>query len=1036
MHMSTHLHIRTSYSLLESTIRIPSLLHTLKQMGYTQVVISDHNVLSGLPLFLKACKKEGIKGIAGIEIDVDYHEEKIPFLLIAKNRKGYQALMHLSSIVQMEKRPCTVEELQQASSSCFVIAYGEGGYLDGALTSDNRKEIQEKLDVLKQDFPHLDIALSYQQSPLWYKANAVLKQICQSKGISCVALNKTYYLKPEDSYAHKALRCIAEGCSMDDPYSKIVEQKDRYVLSVAEMEKYYGQEELMRTDVIADECVTDYDAIETSLPAFKIQDGIEPGAYLKKLCAVGLKKRLHGNVSEPYVTRLDKELKVILDMHFENYFLIVFDYIRYAKKQGILVGPGRGSAAGSLVAYCLGITEVDPLKYDLLFERFLTKDRITLPDIDTDFPDDKRQEVIQYVADTYGEEHVANIIAFSTLSAKAVVRDVARILKMNEYSLKLFLKHIPNGKVKLSSLKETSASFSKLINSEPQYTKLYNLACALEGLPRNVTQHAAGIVISNKVLEEVVPLIRLHQDIPTVQYEAQYLEDIGLIKMDFLSVRNLSMIASTVDMILKTEPKFSLPLKKLDDPAVYTVFSHGDTNGIFQFESEEMKRLLRKLKPERFEDVVAANALNRPGAISNVDTYIANRAHPSSVQYPCKDLEPYLKDTYGILLYHEQIMRIAQFCASFSPSRADTLRKAISKKDEQQMNTLKKEFLKGCLRHGYSEEVSISLWNDIEKFGSYGFNKSHSVAYSIVSYQMAYLKAHYPMYFYCTLLNAVIGDDIKTMKYLEEAQNKGVELTSVSVMTGYEKYVVTQQNLVLPLSIVKGTGNATALQIVKERQLHGDFKDYIDFVVRMRLYKFKKEIFLQYIYAGAMDCFGETRMTMIENLDEVINYGDLIQVKKDGVLVADESLMSRTRLKKYQENKIEKIKHEKEVLGFYRNNEEFIELKKKWNIHEPALAAIKDNYGMEVHSFARVLSIKEKTSKNNREYCNLFITDGLSEMSVSVWPSEYARIKGRLQEGEYIRFHGKMNDEGYVQIDRIQIVQQEDEEYGKNLNSR
>lgn len=1024
MYMPVHLHIRTSYSLLDSTIRIPSLIRKAKEEGYTSLVLADHNVLFAVPSFLKACSQAGIKGIIGLEADCQYHDQKLPFLLIARNRKGYQALLHLSSIICMNDSFCSVEDLIQAKKDCFLICYGEGGYVDGELLADDRQGLQKKLQEMKEELGEFDMAESFQESASWREKNAVLKQICTSLHISCVAVNKIYYLEEKDSFTYKALRAIALNTYLEDP--SLIELKGRYFLSVRQMKQLYGKEELQRTEQIAEECVTDYDSIKTSLPDYPLKKGVDAREYLQQLCIVGLKKRLQDKVSDVYISRLKKELQVILDMHFEEYFLIVFDYIRYAKKHGILVGPGRGSAAGSLVAYSLGITEVDPIRYNLLFERFLTKDRVTLPDIDTDFPDTQRQEVIDYVVQEYGKEHVANIITFSTLSARAVLRDVARILRMPEKALSLLLKQLPNGKFSLRDYAQHSVSFQRFVKSEPQFLKAVHLAMTLEGLPRNMSQHAAGIVLSKKPLEQVVPLIRLKEDIPTVQYEAGYLEERGLIKMDFLSLRNLSVIDSIVKEIRKQDVSFVLPLHSFEDRAVYEAFSSGDTNGVFQFESEEMKRLLRKLKPRCFEDIVAANALNRPGAYASMDTFIANRSHPSSVSYLTEDLKPYLKETYGVLLYQEQIMQIAQHLAGFSPGYADTLRKAISKKNADQMQKMQKDFLSGCRRNGYAEEVVSALWAMIEKFGSYGFNKSHSVAYSILSYQMGYLKVKYPLYFYCALMNSVLGDTNKLTMYIDECKRKDIPIAPLSVQESREVCFIKENALVLPLSIIKGTGSALALSLVEERNRKGPFEDYFDFVARMLLHRLSVSSLQAYIDAGALDCFRETRETLRNAVTTAMNYGEIIQIRKGEEITIDTDLVSKPALQKFKESPSEKMRREKEALGFCLNNEDFIEAGKRWNIQDPPLAAIKQQYGKEVQSFARIVSIYEKTSKSNHVYCRLALTDGLTDCFVNLWPSEYARVKGRLQEGMFIRFHGKMDEKGYIQVDRVQIFQQEE----------
>ena len=1023
--MTVHLHVCSASSLLESTIRIHDLVSKAVQCGYTSLALTDHNVMHGTASFVRACKQAGIHPIIGLEADCLYHEEVIPFLLLAKDNIGYSNLLRLSSIISCKERPCTLQELIDAKNHCFLLAYGEGGWCDGPLVKDDRGEIIRRLSIMKEELGTFDIALSFEDSSLWKNRNGILRQIAESLSISCCALNKVYYLNEQDAQGYRALCALRNEKKLKDSSLPLI--KGRYLRSIAEMERLYDKALLERTDQIALECNGDGTGITTTLPDYAIPEGFSHEQYLTQLALAGLKKRLDGVVQEKYVSRLRYELSIIVKMHFETYFLIVYDYIRYAKKKGILVGPGRGSAAGSLVAYCLGITDVDPLRYDLLFERFLNPERVSMPDIDTDFPDDRRAEVIAYVKEKYGADHVGGIIAFQTMGARAAIRDAARIHGLYSNETEVLLKAIGSGNETLREKYQKNARLKRLVDSERKFAAVFATAVTFEGLPRNASVHPAGIVFSMRPLVEVVPLTK-GDGLLISQYEAAYLEERGLIKMDFLALRNLTVIDGIMQKIRQENPQFDVRHISYDDPGIYQVFAHGDTTGIFQFEAEDMKRILRRMKPSGFNDVVAANALRRPGASAHIDEYIENHKHPSGIHWLSESLKPVLEDTYGIMIYQEQAMRASRIVAGFSLGKADMLRKAISKKDEAQLVPLKKDFMRGALKNHYAQQKAEEIWQVIEQFGTYGFNKSHAVAYTMVSCQLAYLKAHYPLYFYQALLSSVVGDQHKSAQYVDECRHRGIVVERCDVNLSSVSYTIEKGNLRMPLSAVKDVGSAAAKKILDERKENGPYKDYVEFVARVDLVSVSRRTIEALIHGGALDGFGYSRATMLAGLDESLNYAGLVRVREGDRIRINPDLVSKPVFVRIKDKLYERNLKEKEVLGFVLGNDITGLMRKKYKIDDPGLSAFLQSNGETIRSFGMIVSVREITSRNNRKYCRIVITDGLTEITAGLWPSDYQKYKDQLVAGSFVRFDGKMNENGYIQADRIEIFEGNGEE--------
>ena len=1020
--MTTHLFVRSCYTLLDSTIRIPELVSTAKKYGYQSVALTDHHVMHGVARFLHECKKEGIHPIIGLEVDVFYHEQKVPFLLLAKNNRGYSNLMKLSSMLCDGREYATYEELLQYCEHNFLIVYGEGGYFDAELISEDRTGITQKLAQMKSELPSFDIAISYEETSLWRSKNALLKALANAQGIQTVAVNKIYYLGQKDYETLKVLSAIKQGTTLRD--KNVTPITGRYFLSIPEMEQIYDTDDLRRADEIASECLCDGNLEKTGIPVYPLKDGITAEQYLPQLCLAGLKKRLNGDLKPAYVERLKHELQVIHQMGFEDYFLIVYDFIRYGRQKGIYIGPGRGSAAGSLVAYCLGITMVDPLQYNLLFERFLNAERVSMPDIDTDIPDIHRQEIIDYVYQKYGEQHIANIITFDTLAARAVLRDVGKAMDISKREIDMIVGLIPQTpKITLEKAYEQKEKLRVLLNASPQLMVYFNMAKRIEGLPKNKSIHAAGIVMSGKPIEEIVPTIQMAEGMKTTQFVGNYLEERGLIKMDFLGLKNLTTIDEIVQMIHKNNPDFHILSIPLNDTKTYRLFAQADTIGVFQFESDGMRNLLRKMKPTCFEDIIAALALFRPGPKDQINIYLEGRKNPSSVVYPSKELEPILKETYGVTIYQEQVMLMAQIAAKFSLVKADILRKAISKKNEEELAGLRQEYVRGCKENGYSDQKASELFDLAEKFAGYGFNKSHAVAYGLVAYQLAYLKANYPLEFYTSILNSVIGDSTKSAIYITECRRKHISIESPDVNRSTDIYYHNGKSIILPLSIIKDVGTLAARTILDERNKSGNFGDYFDFVARAVLRKINRTQLERLISAGALDDFDLGRTTMLNTLDDAIKYAKLIQVPFGTQLSIDPQLVSKPVVIRMKDNQEELSENEKAALGFNLGEQPIVHLRQKLGITYPPLAELNSNRGL-YRGFAYIQSVRQIRTRKGDLMCFLKLTDETGESDMAVMPNLYSQYSQYLVKGVYIQFYAKIQDEASFLANQIEIVRQ------------
>ncbi len=966
------LYNKSNYSLLSSLLKIDDLVNYAVNNHLQKIALTDINMY-GVMEFIKKCNSNKIKPVVGLDLLLDHFN----IVLFAKNYDGYKSLIKLSTI-QNERR-VTISDLEEFNTS--VIAILPFCYKDEFL---NMSKIYNEL------------YLGYMTKKEEIEALLVTENI--------VFFRESLYLERNDFDMLPYLYRIRDGKTVSDEMDYAIDNHELQINNVMDFSDNLG---LINSIKIADSCHVEFPRARNLLPIYECSD---PSKYLFELCKVGLSKRLGGTINDNYKDRLSYELKIIDEMGFPNYFLVVYDFIKFAKKNGILVGPGRGSAAGSLVAYSLGITDIDPLEYDLLFERFLNPERKTMPDIDTDFPDDRRDEVIQYVVEKYGKKRVSGIVTFGTMGAKQVLRDVARVLNIPGYKVDGLCKFIPGfTKNKLEYFYKNNPTFKLRIDSDMSLTKLFTIAVRFEGFPRHTSSHAAGIVMSQVDLDEVVPLT-ISEGMYLTSYSMEYLEELGLLKMDFLGLKNLTIINNILTDIKNTTGKVvdfnKIPL---DDKDTLKIFETANTSGIFQFESTGMRNFLRNLRPNTFEDIFAAIALFRPGAAVNIDSYIRRRHNEEKVTYLDPSLESITKNTYGILIYQEQIMQLARNYAGYTLGEADILRRAMSKKKVDLLKMEEEKFIKKSREKGHSEEQAKSLFNLVLNFAGYGFNRSHSVAYSLIAYKMAYLKCHYKTIFFANLLTNVIGSEAKTHEYIMEAKANQLEVEKPSINKSSSRYIVLDDKIIYPFSNIKSIGSVVASSIMKARS-DGEFLDIYDAFSRLYIAGVGKKNLETLIFADVFHEFHLNRATLLYNLDNLFNYAELT---KD----IDPSLVMKPDIAEQKDyDSAYLLEKEKEVFGFYLS-------------HHPTTMYIKDNkYAIrlnDVHNYfsktidTLLLVDKIKIINTKKGDRMAFITgsDETGTMEYTLFPRTF-NLYPNIEKGDLLKVRGSVEK----RLNQIQIV--------------
>jgi DNA polymerase-3 subunit alpha len=953
-----HLHVHSEFSLLDGAIRIKDLVGAAKAMGMGSVAMTDHGNMYGAVAFFSEAKKAGIKPILGCELYVaptdrrertqgaDGQPTSYHLLLLAMNQEGYRNLSRLVTLSYTEgfyyHPRVDMSLLRQYNQGLIALSACLKGEVPFHLTKGYIEKAREKAIEFSRIFDKERFFLEIQANklPEQIEANKALMELAQELSIPLVATNDCHYLKRQDAEAHDVLLCIQTGKTLNDEKRMRFSSDEFFFKSPSEMmgDLPGFDEALSNASLIAERCNFEMEFGKYKYPVFQTPENRSLEEMLTEEAQKGLEVRIRekeqreGALDEAlkaeYRERLAFELKVIRDMGFSGYFLIVADFISYARKKGIPVGPGRGSAAGSLAAYALRITDVDPIKYGLLFERFLNPERISMPDIDIDFCINGRDEIINYVADKYGRENVSQIITFGTMKARAVIRDVGRSLNIPLPEVDKIAKMVPTGpKMTLAKAMEEEPELKRLEQEGPPHLKrLLTISKALEGLARHASTHASGVVISDRPLVEHLPLCKGTNNEVMTQFTMDKIEELGLIKFDFLGLKTLTVISKTLELIKETRNlNIELDSLPLDDPAVYQLASDGKTTGVFQLESHGMKNLLRSLRPEVFGDLIAVMALYRPGPLGSnmVSEFIEGKKGTSAIRYPLPELEPILKETYGVILYQEQAMQIAQKVASYSRGEADELRKAIGKKKEDVMARHRTRFVEGACARKIPRKTAEELFALIEKFGGYGFNKSHSAAYAMICYQTAYLKAHFPVEFMASLLTLDMGNQDKTIKNIAECRIMGIPILPPDINESQSSFAVVGENIRFGLGAVKNVGLKAVEGIIEERQKNGPFKDLLDFCRRVEGAKVNKRVLEELIQCGAFDFTGVPRASLFASLDDVMclcnRHQDPNQLSMFGSFGESASMLSGPmtyrQVPEWEEK--ERLRREKEALGFY-----------------------------------------------------------------------------------------------------------------------
>ena len=1094
-----HLHIHSEFSLLDGANRIKDIPVRAKELGMKAIAITDHGVMYGVIDFYKACKKEGIKPIIGCEVYVAPRSrfDKEPgvdkqyyhLILLAKNNQGYKNLSKLVSIGFTEgyyyKPRIDLEVLEKYHEGLIVLSGCLAGAVNRALL-EGQTEKAEEIALWHKNVFGEDYYIEIQNNGIREQvlANQKLIQLARKLNIPLVATNDAHYLKKEDAYNHEILLCIQTGKRMSDEDRMKFETDELYIKSPEEMSEYFSAfpDAIENTVKIADKCNVEFEFGHTILPNYDVPKEY-PTHYdfLKKLCDDGLKQRYGENPSEEILKRAEYEIGIIKKMGYVDYYLIVWDFIHYAKSHNIPVGPGRGSGAGSILAYAIGITDIDPMKYGLLFERFLNPERISMPDFDVDFSDERRQDVIDYVADKYGHDHVSQIITFGTMAAKMVIRDVARVLDYPYAEADKLAKMIPNEPhITISKALEQNKELKDLYENNEEINKLLDIAMALEGMPRQTSTHACGVVITKDPVDTYVPLYVRDGQIST-QYIMTTLEELGLLKMDFLGLRTLTVIQDTIDLVKQNrgiDVEFD---KDMSDPNVYKLWQEGKTSGIFQFESQGMTNFMQELKPDCLEDLIAGVSLYRPGPMDQIPRYIKGKQNPGHNEYTHPSLEPILNVTYGCMVYQEQVMQIVRDLAGYSLGRADLVRRAMGKKKLDVMEKEREVFINGqvdengniivpgCVRNGIDKDSANKIFDEMAEFAKYAFNKSHAACYAVVAYRTAYLKTYYPAEFMASMLNSYLGNLDKVPEYIEECKKLGIEILKPDINKSSSKFTVEFDNnpeekvkmgkIRFGLGSIKNVGLPSIDSIIKERNSSGKFVSFTDFCERISGEAVNKKCIESLIKAGTFDEFKENRATLLASFEGIT---DVVQsYNKKGingqVTMFDLGNSEDNKIKyhfveKEEMSEKEKLAMEKEMLGIYISGHPLAKIKdqiiKCTNISSKEMKEIdaqnnsedeNDNKvnenvqyidGQEVTIAGIVTSVKKKYTKNNKIMAFVRIEDLNGSAEIIVFEPTYLKAQDKIIEDNIIIIKGRLS---IREDDETKIVAQDIKNFGESF---
>jgi len=1054
----THLHVHTQYSILDGAAPIKSLINKAKRDNMSALAITDHGNMFGAKEFHNEAGKQGIKPILGCEVYVarrSRHEKSdksdgggFHLVLLAKNKQGDKNLIKLVSYGWTEGfyyRPRIDKELLKkyhegiiASSACLHgeipwLLRHEGEESAGRALNEYHGIFGDDFYLELQRHPSGDPQIDREVYENQVFVNNHLIKMAAERGIKCIATNDVHFINEEDAPAHDRLLCISTGKDVDDP-NRLRYTRQEWLKTQAEIRKLFADipEVVKNTGEVVSK-IENYELnSDPIMPDFPIPDGYADAfEYLKFLTYSGAEKR-YPDINETLHERIDFELDTIRNMGFPGYFLIVWDVIRAAREMDVSVGPGRGSAAGSVVAYCLRITDIDPIKYDLLFERFLNPDRISMPDIDIDFDEDGREKVLQYVVKKYGKERVAHVITFGTMAPKMAIRDVARVQKLDLSEADRLAKMVPEtpgtkfreAYERVPALLAEKNSDNKLIATTLKYAEV------LEGSVRQTGVHACGIIISRDNLEENIPVCRNKDaELNVTQFEGSHIESVGMLKMDFLGLKTLSIIKDTIENVkISRNIEVDIDHLQLDDCATYELYSRGETTGLFQFESEGMKKYLKALRPNRFEDLIAMNALYRPGPMDYIPSYINRKHGKEEIIYDIPDMEAYLRDTYGITVYQEQVMLLSQLLAGFTKGQADSLRKAMGKKIVSMMDDLRKKFEEGCVRNGHDPKIVAKIWKDWESFAHYAFNKSHSTCYAYISYQTAYLKAHYPAEFMAAVLSRNLSDLKKIGFFMDECRRMGIKVLVPDVNESFARFTVNSQgDIRFGLAAIKGVGESAVEHIIAIREKGGVFKDIYDLIERVNLTTVNKRCFEALAMAGGFDSFTDIqRYQYVEAdssgasfIEQLIRYGNKAQENTDQAPTLFGNLSSIEVIKPRPPKMPEwpplvRLNREKEVIGIYLSSHPLDNFSLEINqFCTHTLAEMRDLEslrGKDVTIAGMITAVRHATTRNGKPYGSFTIEDYSDTMSITLFNKDYENYRKFLYEGYSLLLKGTISE--------------------------
>jgi len=1054
-----HLHVHSHYSLLDGLTKIDELVKAAKEDNASAVALTDHGVMYGVIEFYQKCREENIKPIVGMEAYLapgsrfdkftrEDEKKNYHLLLLAKNETGYKNLVKLATAGHLEgfyyKPRIDWEILQEHSEGLIACTACLAGEIPQLIMADKIDKAKRRIGEYNELFGQGNFYLELQHHPGLPEQQTVndkLLQFSRELGVPVVATNDIHYLKKEDAEVQDILLCLQNKKKLEDSDRLSMTHDDYSMRSAREMEEAFRDipEAIENTQRIADACDLEIELGKTQLPVFHVPEGYDGAGYLRRLCEDGLQKRYGVNYDQASTEvreRLDYELSVIGKMGWPSYFLIVADFVSWAKKNGIVVGPGRGSAAGSFVCYLTGITNLDPLKYELLFERFLNPDRVSMPDIDLDFADVRRDEVINYVEEKYGKDHVAQIITFGTMAARAAVRDVGRVLGYSYGFCDQLAKMIPMF-AKVDDAMENIQELKEFYQNEPDAKRVLNYARRLEGIARHASTHACGVVIAPQPLTEYMPLQYASSSEKggksiVSQYSLHPIEDLGLLKMDFLGLKNLTIIESAISIIKGTRGiDINIDDIPLDDEKTLKLFQDGETTGVFQFESSGMKRYLRELKPTEFEDIIAMVALYRPGPMEWIPDYIAGKHGKKKPEYLHPKLEPILDKTYGVALYQEQVMQMARDLAGFTMAEADILRKAVGKKKANLLAKQKEKFINGCVQNGISGDLAEKIFSFIEPFAGYGFNRSHAACYALIGYQTAYLKAHWPTEFMAALLTADQNNIDRVAIEIEECQRMSIEVSRPDVNQSFESFTVvtsgTESNTLagedeelnkirFGLSAVKNIGEHISQTIIEERKQRGRYKDLSDFLERITDKDLNKKSLESLIKCGGLDQFGE-RGELLANLDNMLSFNkESMKAQSNGQasLFADVPEIAARRQVKIENtdpaDKQDKLTWERELMGLYVSEHPFSDYKKHiQDLVTPLRQVGEEDPDEQLQISGVITKVQKIITRKNQSMLFVKIEDDTGNVEVLVFPSLLKETSSVWEEGNAVFLQGKLS---------------------------